>query len=458
MYPTAAWPEKIRLFLFVMAPIVVTQIGMYAMKFIDTLMSGRAGAVDLAGVAVGSSLWLPVFTALNGIMLGLTPIAAQHIGASRKDDAAHDITQGLYLSVVCSTVVILLGAVFLDVVLNAMSLEPAVREVARNYLIGLSFGIYPYFASMALRSFMDAQGETRMTMTVILSALPVNAFFNYGLIFGNFGLPELGGAGAGYATAATYTVMFVLYALFASKLHRFQSYRLLRFWPRVSLHKWKELLKVGLPIGFTIFFETSIFAAVTLLMSGFQTEVLAAHQAAINFASLLYMLPLSIAMTLTIAVGYEVGAGRLRDANQYTGLGMLVAFLLGLFACFVIYVSRDTVSAWYTSDQEVAFWMQQFLIYAIFFQMSDAVASPIQGVLRGYKDVNVPFLIAFVSFWLIGLPFGISIASFTTFGPFGYWLGLIAALGVMAVLLFFRLRWMQKRTAALVSLNSPKSG
>ncbi len=214
---------------------------------------------------------------------------------------------------------------------------------------------------------------------------------------------------------------------------------------KISFSKWKEILLLGLPIGFTIFFETSIFAAVTLLMSEFDTATIAAHQAAINFASFLYMIPLSIAFTLTIVVGYEVGAKRLKDAKQYSYFGMIVAIAMSLVAGLIIFVLREPVSKLYTFDPAVARLIQQFLIYSIFFQLSDAIATPIQGVLRGHKDVNIPFILALISFWLIGLPTGYILANFTEFGPFGYWIGLITGLAVGATALIWRMLVVWKR-------------
>ncbi|MFB5663329.1 MATE family efflux transporter [Alteribacillus sp. HJP-4] len=443
MYPTSTTSEKLKLFIHVMLPILATQIGMYGMNMFDTMMSGRAGAKELAGVAIGSSIWLPVFTGLGGVMMAMTPILSQHIGAGEKDKVPFKVLQGVYLSIALSVLVLIAGAAILNPVLEIMSLETDVQFIAKHYLIGMAFGIPALFFQQALRGFIDSLGQTRVTMIVTLLALPVNVAMNYLLIFGKFGFPELGGIGAGYASAVTYWFILGIAMYYTIKVKPFRSFRIFRLRQRVSFTAWKEILLIGLPIGCTIFFETSIFAAITLLMSEFSTEVIAAHQAAINFASLLYMLPLSIAFALTIVVGFEAGAERIQHAKQYARLGMLTAFGLGVIASVLIYFLRSPVTVLYTSNEEVAEWMRVFLIYAIFFQMSDAVATPIQGVLRGYKDVNVPFLYAFVSFWIIGLPLGYGLASFTDFGPLGYWIGIITALAAVASTLYFRLRKVQ---------------
>ncbi|MGE6297083.1 MATE family efflux transporter, partial [Guptibacillus hwajinpoensis] len=224
----------------------------------------------------------------------------------------------------------------------------------------------------------------------------------------------------------------------------FRAYRIFkRFYP-ISFSTWKEQLKIGVPIGFSIFFEVSIFAAVTLLMSTYTTETIAAHQAAINFASLLYMIPLSISMALTIAIGFEVGGRRLQDAKQYSYMGIVFAVLMALLSALCLILFNDTVASWYTSNQEVFDLIKVFLIYAIFFQLSDAVAAPIQGALRGYKDVNVTLVMSLISYWVIGLPSGFLLAKYTAFGPYGYWVGLSAGLFVAAITLFLRLRHVQR--------------
>nr|WP_255648113.1 MATE family efflux transporter [Pseudalkalibacillus hwajinpoensis] len=429
-----------------MYPILITQVGLYSMNFVDTIMSGRAGANDLAGVAIGSSLWVPVFTGLSGILLAITPIVSHYIGAKQEERVSFSVLQGIYLSIALSISILVVGSFILDPILNTMDLQENVAQIAKEYLIGLSFGIIPLFIYSVLRSFFDALGETRTTMLVTLTSLPINVFFNYVLIFGKWGFPKLGGVGAGYASAITYWFILLIALLVVIKVRPFSAYGVFkRFYP-VSFSTWKEQLKIGVPIGFSIFFEVSIFAAVTLLMSMYSTETIAAHQAAINFASLLYMIPLSISMALTIAIGFEVGARRLLDAKHYSYMGIAFAVGMALFSALCLFLFNDAVASWYTSNQNVFDLIKVFLIYAIFFQLSDAVAAPIQGALRGYKDVNVTLVMSLISYWVIGLPSGFILAKYTAFGPYGYWVGLSTGLFVAAITLFLRLRYVQQST------------
>lgn len=446
MIQTHSLKSKYKNFLRLVVPVLITQLGLYAMNFLDTVMSGRSGADQLAGVAIGSSLWVPVFTGLNGILMALTPIVSQLEGAKNTKSVPKSVMQAVYLSVMISVIVILLGSLVLNPILEAMSLDAEVEKVARGYLIALSFGIFPLFLYGALRSFIDALGQTRITMFITLIGLPVNALFNYLFIFGKGGFPELGGVGAGIATAITYWVTAIITVLIVCNMNPFRRYKLFRTFYRPSLKAWKEQLKIGIPIGLAIFFEVSIFAAVTLLMSDFNTITIAAHQAALNFASFLYMLPLSISFALTIAVGFEVGAKRYKDAAQYSYIGIITAVGFALILSSLLIIFNEQVASIYSNEPEVIKLTTSFLWYAVFFQLADAIGAPIQGALRGYKDVNVTFMLSFVSYWVLGLPVGYYLANFTSLGAYGYWIGLISGLTAGAVILFARLRYIQSHS------------
>lgn len=448
MKTTMSLKQKTMQFLVILLPILVTQIALSAITFFDTNMSGRASSTDLAGVAIGTSLWIPLQTGLSGILMGMTPIVSHLVGGGSSNKVAYHVVQGLYLAILLALVILGIGSLLLPVILDGMNLEGNVRDIAFRFLSYLSIGIVPMFGYTVLRSYIDALGQTRISMLITLISLPINVGCNYLLIFGNWGFPRLGGAGAGISSAITYWCVFLIAILFIHRLHPFTDYGIFRKLYGVSLSVWKELLKIGVPIGFSIFFETGVFSGVTLLMSRFDTVTIAAHQAAMNFASTLYMIPLSISMALTILVGYENGAGRLRDARQYSRLGISTAVGLSLITAIVLLVAGRYVAGFYSEESHVIELIQHFLIYAIFFQISDAVATPVQGVLRGYKDVNPAFIITFISYWVIGLPVGYLLAEFTPLQAYGYWVGLITGLAVGAALLLGRLVKVQRRFAA----------
>lgn len=445
MNPTYSLREKISQFLIIFFPIFIAQLSLTVTGFFDTVMSGQVSHYDLAGVAIGSNLWLPVFTGISGILSGITPILAQLHGAGRKQDMPYLVIQGIYLALVLALIVIAVGSAVLLPMLNVMDLEGPVHHIAYHFLGALAIGIVPLFVSAVLRNFIDSLGHTRITMLIVLVAVPINIVLNYLLILGKLGFPQLGGIGAGYATGLTYWCLAIISIGVIHCVEPFRGYRIFAALSGISFTAWRELLVVGLPIGLTIFCEVGIFSVVALLMSEFGTEVIAAHQAAINFAGLVYTVPLSIGITLTIVVGYEVGARRYHDAQQYSYLGISIALAVGLIFAVGLTAFNSQIASLYTEDLTVLELVRNFLAYAIFFQLSDAVAAPIQGALRGYKDVKITLVMAIVSYWLIGMPVGYILANYSSLQAYGYWVGFIVGLAVGAVVLLLRLIRLQKK-------------
>lgn len=443
-----SWQGRLLQFCKVFWPILVTQVGLCAMNLADTIMSGRAGTDDLAGVAIGSGLWMPVITGFTGILVAIMPIVSQLTGSGRQQEIPQKIMQGLYASIFISLIIGVLLLLVFPPILELMGLEAEVGFIAYHYMIGLLTGIVPLFAFTVLRNFIDAQGYTFISMLVTLFAVPFNVLLNYGLIFGNLGMPRLGGVGAGYATAITYWLILIINIILCVKLPALAKHRLFLSWPKPSLKAWKELFNIGVPIGLSIFFEVSLFSVVTLIVGGLYNKVtVAAHQIALNFSSLVFMIPLSISMALTIVVGFSVGGGRIDNAKRYALLGALGGIGFMALCAIFMYFNREGIVAIYTNDAEVAVLAFQFLLFAIIYQLSDAAQASLQGVLRGYKDVRATFLIALVSYWLIGMPSGYVLSVATEMGPFSYWVGIIIGLTCAAVGFMLRLRIVQRRAA-----------
>ncbi|MGE7919842.1 MATE family efflux transporter [Viridibacillus sp. NPDC093762] len=445
MHETTTISAKWTVMLKIVFPILITQIALYLMSFFDVLMSSKYSTADLAGVSIGSSIWLPVYTGLSGILLSITPIVAQFVGAKRQKEATFSVQQGFYVAIVLAIIIFGLLMACINPLLNAMTLEPEVQRVAHDYLIAMSFGLIPLFVYSVLRCFIDALGKTRISMFITLLATPVNIFFNYLLIFGKFGFPELGGVGSGVASAVTYWIICVVAIVITMKGQPFKNFKLYVSWPKIHFTKWLEICKIGVPIGLSIFAETSIFSVVAIMMSNYSTAVIGAHQIAMNFASLTYMMPLSIAMGATILVGFEVGAKRFKDARIYSYISVVTAVIFSFISATILIIFREQIAGVYSTDPQVLALATQFLIYAAFFQLSDAIQAPVQGALRGYKDVTITFIMAMISYWVIGLPLGYVIANYTDLGPFGYWIGLISGLTAGAITLSFRLIIVQRK-------------
>ena len=289
-------------------------------------------------------------------------------------------------------------------------------------------------------------------MFITILAVPFNIFFNYTLIFGKFGLPALGGIGAGYATGLTFWVILIASMFMLFKIDMIRRFRIFVDWVKPSLSSFKEQLKIGVPIGLSIFFEASIFSVVTLLIGAmFSTVVIAANQVVISFTTLIFMIPLSLSMALTIVVGFSVGGERLDNAKQYGFIGVLSGIgVLGLAAIFMFF-NREWIASWYSTDPEVIRYAGNLFLIAILYQLSDGAQAGLQGVLRGYKDVKVPFFIAFVSYWLLGIPIGYSLARFTDLGPFGLWIGISIGLTGAAIGFLTRLRIIYRKQKELVA-------
>lgn len=393
---------------------------------------------------MATSLWSPFFTFLTGIVSALVPIIGHHLGQKQEEKIASDFYQFIYLSLGLS--LLLFGLVFLGapLVLSNIGLEPLVVEVAIHYLWYLAFGIIPLLLFSVVRSLLDALGLTRLSMYLMLLLLPLNASFNYILIYGAFGLPEMGGAGAGLGTSLAYWVLLILSIVVAKRHSKIKKYQL---WKIRPLDK-KELLegiRLGFPIGGTVFAEVVIFSVVGLLMAKFSSLIIASHQSAISFSNLMYAFPMSISNAMAIIVSYEIGAKRLDYVRKYCVLGRLTALGFAVFTLTFLYLFRYQVASLYGTNKEFIRLTSVFLTYSLFFQLADTFAAPLQGILRGYKDTKVPFYLGLIGYWGVSLPVGLLLDHTTNLGPFAYWIGLISSLVVSGILYQLRLNHIQKR-------------
>ena len=436
--------DKLRRLLSVMLPIICTQIAIMGMNFFDASMSGQAGDVDLAGAAIGGNIWMPIQTGISGILMAAMPLVANLLGAGEKEKITVVVRHGLVLALGFALLVLGCGIAFLPHFLQGMGLAPEVYHVALLYLAGLGLGVVPFFMITPLRSLVDTLGYTHLTMRIYLLALPINACLNYVLIFGKLGLPRLGGVGAGVASGLTFWLLLAIFAWVVSRLEPFKSYHIFGFVRPV--YSWlKEYLRIGVPMGISIFMETSIFGVVALFIAKFGTETIAAHQAALNFSSLIYMLPLSFSLALTIVVGVEYGAKNYQGARDYVTIGLQTSLGIAGFYMLAEYFLREQIAFIYTNNVEVVALVKVFLLYAIGWQAGDAIAAPIQGILRGYKDVSATFWASMLAYWGICLPLGLFLDYQVGNGAFAYWQSLDCGVISSATLLSIRLIWLQRK-------------
>ena len=444
MYKTKCLREKLVLFLKIFFPILIYQFANYSASFVDTAMTGQYNTMDLAGVSMATSIWNPFFTFLTGIVSALVPIIGHHLGRGKKEEVASDFYQFIYLALGLSVVLLGLVVFLAPPVLNNIGLEAPVTAVAVRYLWFLSIGIIPLLLFSVIRSLLDSLGLTKLSMYLMLLLLPLNSGFNYLLIYGAFGVPELGGAGAGLGTSLAYWVLLGISVLFLFKQEKLKALHLERRIP-LNMDKIKEGVRLGLPIGGTVFAEVAIFSVVGLIMAKFSSLIIASHQSAMNFSSLMYAFPMSISSAMAIVVSYEVGGKRFDDAKTYIGLGRWTALIFAAFTLSFLYIFRGNVASLYGNDPEFIDLTARFLTYSLFFQLADTFAAPLQGILRGYKDTVIPFYLGLVGYWGVTIPVAMVFDSLTDFGAYSYWIGLIISLIVSGALDRWRLTVIMKR-------------
>lgn len=229
------YKQKARRFFSVLLPIFVTQVALTATGFFDTVMSGHVSEQDLAGVAVGSNLFMPFFGSFLGIISVLTPTIAQLHGAGRQERIGFVVRQGFYWSLGLAGAFLLLGILFVPTILEFLALEPKVERVAAGYLATIAFGIVPIFLAGVLRNLIDAHGYTRLTMVITLVTVPINVIANYIFMYGTLGIPAFGGIGAGIGSAIAFSLNLLFNAIVVVTVEPFRSYHIFRSLPRRTL-------------------------------------------------------------------------------------------------------------------------------------------------------------------------------------------------------------------------------
>ena len=212
----------------------------------------------------------------------------------------------------------------------------------------------------------------------------------------------------------------------------------------LRIEKIKEAIRLGLPIGGTVFAEVAIFSVVGLIMAKFSSLIIASHQSAMNFSTLMYAFPMSISTAMAIVVSYEVGARRLNDAKQYILIGRLTAMIFAILTLSFLYIYRENVASLYGQDPDFIQLTASFMTYSLFFQLADTFAAPLQGILRGYKDTVVPFYLGLLGYWGVAIPLGLVLDHWTGLGAYSYWIGLIVSLVISGILYQWRLQVIMK--------------
>lgn len=459
-----SWP-LIRLAL----PICGAQLAQAGMSVVDIMMTGRHSATDLAAVSVGASLWLPLMLFMTGTLMGLTPIVAHLLGGGRREQIRVNVHQTLWVGIALGIITALMLWFCVGPVFRWMEVPEAVAEQAQAYVNAVAFGMPGMAIFLSLRSFSDGVNHTRPALWISLVGLAVNIPCNFLLINGGTAveallgpnipaliteIPALGAWGCGIATALAMWIMSVAMVVYTQ---RSRAYGDIQLWcspsppqPRVI----RELLLVGVPIGVAIFVEVTLFTVIALFIASLGEVVVSAHQVALNYTSVLFMLPLSLGMALTVRVGNTLGSGDASRARLVAWNGILIAFVVAVLNSLVLWLTADTVVALYTHNPEVHALTLSLIGLAMFYQISDSLQVAMAGALRGYKDTRMVMLITLLAYWLIGLGGGYLLGDhglgpwLPPMGVHGYWIGLVAGLTVAAVLLGERLRRRSHRMIA----------
>lgn len=433
--------KEMRTLLRLSGPVMVAQLAQAANGFVDTLMAGQAGAADLAAVALGTSLWLPLYLFIVGIMTSTSAIVSHLFGAGRTDDIGLAVHQAIWIALPLGVISFLLLRNPAPL-LTLLDVMPDLIPLTVRYLDGISWGFPAICLFLALRFYAEGLGQPRPVMMVSVLGLIANIPLNYIFIFGKLGAPAMGGPGCGLATAIVMWLMLACMIVYCRIID-------LQFMTRLGWHPGRlhiaqivDMLKLGVPIGLSIFFEVSVFCVIALLLASLGTTVIAGHQVALNVSSLMFMIPLSLSLAFGVRLGHCVGARDRMALENVAAGGMILVAIIATLNATVMSLARHWIATIYTDDAQVIALASQLLLFAALFQLSDGLQAGAAGALRGLKDTRYPMIITWISYWGVALVIGYGLAfghfGLAAMGAKGFWIGLLAGLSCAAVLLNLR--------------------
>jgi len=436
---------EIRRLFHIALPLMGAQVAQMGMGVSDAIMAGQYGSADLAGVALGGSLLWPVMLLMMGLIQAVTPTIAQLNGARDYSEIGEVIRQGLWMALLGG----LVGALILNnigPVYDLVGVDPVASAISIPYLALASLGFPALMCFFCLRFLADGMGITRPAMFIAITALCLKIPLNYVLIYGKFGLPEMGGAGCGLANAIINWFQLAMIIIVVSR----KRFDITGWRQRFTFPDWsriKPLLIIGLPIGASIFAEVGLFSFTTLLLGRLGADTVSAHNIALSLNGILFMPAMALGMAATIRIGFRVGSAEILDARTTAVLAMITTVIIALCGSIFVYFFRFDLVSFYTKDLAVASQAANLLLFVTVFLVLDAIQSTASGALRGYKDTRIPMWIAIFSFWGVGLPMecilGFGLIG-EPMGVYGFWIGLTMGVGTAALLISTRL-WKTSR-------------
>jgi MATE family multidrug resistance protein len=436
-------------------PMLVGQLATVGMGVADVAMTGHVSAAELAAVSLGASVWSIILVTVMGIMMAVNSVVAHEMGAGRHDTIAHSVRESLWMGLIVG-IVGCVAANLCTLLFDHIGLDPAVADRASTFLHIISLGMPAFACYRALYGYTTSINQTKPIMVIALCGLAYNILVNWILVFGKFGFPQLGALGCAVSTASGVWLMLIAMVLWVRVAPAYRKTYPFTRWEGPNWHKIGSMLKLGLPIGVTHFAEVSAFGIVSLLVARFGVVQVSAHQIALNFVSLVFMVPLSFGIGALTRVGQAMGEGNPLRARfvAWVGTGMCITF--GVLSAGFIALFRWQIAAMYTSDAAVQATCAMLLLFAALFQLSDSTQVAAASAIRGYKVTRTPMVIQMIAFWGVALPVGWILGLAPRWFPWspavpmeatGFWIGLVLGLTVAAVLLAWSLHRLSARRA-----------
>lgn len=424
-------------------PLLIAQTAQIGTGVVDTLMAGNYGDVDLAAIAIGFNIWLPLYLIILGTLFACSAIVAQDFGAGRIARIRSFLPQGLWVSVALSALMTPL-CLNSGLIVSLLGLPPETAAKTISYVsrVGLGFPALGIF--MALRYHTQGLGITAPFAMASVVGFISNVPLNYMLIFGRWGAPELGAEGCGLATAASMWISTLIILLYVTRSHALRAYLPERWLQRPDWVRIREILVVGFPVGLTFFLETGVFSVITLLIATLGDGAVAAHQIAINVWDVFYIPMISVGSAMATRMGHAIGADNSDGVRMALRVGAALSTLIGLVAMLLLLIFPDAIIGAYTQSDDIHDLASRLLRLAALFIMIDVVQIIGSFVLRAYKETRFPFLVVTFSYWGIALPLGYLLAiqygDRTAAGTVDFWYATILGIAVATILITWRVR------------------
>lgn len=424
-------------------PVIIGQLGIIMMGVVDSMMVGQLGPIPLAAASLGNSLIFIILIIGIGSSIVVSPLVAILVGAKRYDECGIYFRQSLFVNILMSFMMIMIILVGVNFI-YLLNQPDEIIELTITYMVIVGLSAFPLMIYQTYKQFIEGLSVMKPAMVISLLANIINAFANWILIFGKFGFPELGIAGAAWATFASRVFMAFAMMFYVMINSRFKQYDVNFHFRGLDFKVIKKIVSLGLPSGFQYFFEVGAFSFAVIMIGWIGANELAAHQIAINLASISFMAVLGISQAASIRVGNAMGEQsiyKIRKAG-FTGifLGASTMFLAGV--TFIIL--NEFLPKLYISDKNVIEIASRLIIIAALFQLSDGTQAVGIGVLRGLTDIKGPTIITFVAYWVISLPIAYLLAFNFNLGVDGVWYGLLIGLTASAIMLTARFNYKSK--------------